>query len=515
MKKLNRLPLVSSFFITISVLMGAYVYAATYTTTVNLQTAADFAVLAGSGITSTNPPQVIIGDAGSAPTTSNGLTGAQVSGTNYTAGSAVVDQAKIHLTAAYVDAESRAGATVLSATSYDLGDDILTPGVYEIGTGAQITGTLTLDAENDPDAVFIFQIGSTLTTASASEVVLIRGAQPCNVFWQVTSSATLGTGTQFVGNILALESITDNGGSTVNGRLLARNGGVTLNNTDVTKQTCVAPPAPPSGGAGNNFPPVISIEKVPSPLALPSGPGSVTYTYTVLNVGGVPMSDVVVTDNKCTTVEYASGNHGDSRLDANETWIYTCTTTVDKTTTNTATVTASANDWRVIDTANATVVVGVPIVPPLIHMVKKPGQLLLPYGGGLVTYTYTVTNPGTAPLSNVSVADNKCNGLPPAQVTGHPGDINDNNLLEPDETWTFTCSTNLALTTTNTGIAQGTANGLTAIDYALATVVVSTPGLPSTGLGFGDKNVLWNLINSAGIAIVLLLLLSNKRRKQV
>jgi hypothetical protein len=111
------------------------VYAATYTTTVNLQSAADFAVLAGSGITSTNPPQVIIGDAGSSPTTSNGLTAGEVSGTNYTDGSAVVDLAKDHLTAAYIDAESRTGATVLSASTYELGGQTLTAGVYEIGTG--------------------------------------------------------------------------------------------------------------------------------------------------------------------------------------------------------------------------------------------------------------------------------------------------------------------------------------------------------------------------------------------
>jgi hypothetical protein len=334
------------------------------------------------------------------------------------------------------------------------------------------------------------------------------------VFLQVTSSATLGTGTQFAGNILALESITDNGGSTINGRLLARNGAVTLNNTQVTKQTCVAPPTSTGGGI-NDVPPVISIIKVPNPLALPSGAGSVTYTYKVLNVGGVKMNDVVVTDDKCEPVTYVSGNHGDSGLDAHEVWIYTCTTTVDQTTTNIATVTASANDWRVTDTSSATVIVGVPLVPPLINIVKSPSTLLLPYGGGQVTYNYVVTNPGTVPLSNVSVADNKCSGLPPAQITGHPGDLNNNNLLDPDETWTFTCNTNIPITTTNTGIAQGSANGLTAIDYALATVVVSTPGLPSTGLDFSDKNILWNIINSVGVIVALLLLFKARKKETI
>jgi hypothetical protein len=114
----------------------------------------------------------------------------------------------------------------------------LVPGVYNSGSTIGLTGTLTLDGGGDPDAVFVFQAGSSLTTASASKVVLTNGAQACNVYWQVTSSATLGTGSSFVGNILALTSITDAGGSTVNGRLLARNGAVTLNNTTIIRSFC-------------------------------------------------------------------------------------------------------------------------------------------------------------------------------------------------------------------------------------------------------------------------------------
>ena len=96
--------------------------------------------------------------------------------------------------------------------------------------GAQLTGPLTLDAQGDPNAQFVFQIGSTLTTASASSVVLVNGASPCNVYWQVGSSATLGTTTAFQGNLMALTSISLNNGATVQGRLLARNGAVTLIN---------------------------------------------------------------------------------------------------------------------------------------------------------------------------------------------------------------------------------------------------------------------------------------------
>ena len=128
-------------------------------------------------------------------------------------------------------------------TGQDLGGMTLTPGVYCFSTSAQLTGTLTLDAQGNPDAVFLFQIGSTLTTASDASVVLINGASSCNVFWQVGSSATLGTGTSLAGSILALSSITLNTGAGVTGRALARNGAVTLDDSHVT--LCVGgPPFP-------------------------------------------------------------------------------------------------------------------------------------------------------------------------------------------------------------------------------------------------------------------------------
>jgi hypothetical protein len=127
----------------------------------------------------------------------------------------------------------------------------------------------------------------------------------------------------------------------------------------------------------------------------------------------------------------------------------------------------------------------------LIHIVKTPSPLTLPVGGGAVTYTYTVTNPGTEPLSNVTVTDDKCTGLP-GRVAGHPGDINKNNLLESNEIWTFTCKSTLRQTTLNTATATGQANGLTARDLALATVVVAaSPSLPNTGLASYGHIVGW------------------------
>src|SRR4029077_17131484 len=118
-------------------------------------------------------------------------------------------------------------------TGQNLGGKTLTPGVYCFASSAQLTGALTLDAQGDANAVFIFKIGSTLTTASASSVVLINGGSPNNVFWQVGSSATLGTTTAFVGNIVALTSITLTTGVVVSGRVLARNGAVTMDTNTV------------------------------------------------------------------------------------------------------------------------------------------------------------------------------------------------------------------------------------------------------------------------------------------
>ncbi len=279
----------------------------------------------------------------------------------------------------------------------------------------------------------------------------------------------------------------------------------TLINTNIA-----LPPAPasPSSGGNNasnfNAPlPLINITKIPAPLALPSGPGSVTYTYTVTNVGQVPMIGVWVKDNQCSAVNFISGDtNNNTVLDLDETWVYRCTTLVSKTTTNTATAHGQANGWDGYDIANATVVVGTNVTPPLIHVIKKPNVFVLPSGGGAVTYSYLVTNPGTVPLSDVSITDDKCTGLP-GRVVGHPGDLNKNNLLENNETWQFTCETRLTQTTTNIGTAVGHANGLTAVDLSPATVVVATPGLPNTGIGPDDNSGVWNTIIVAGILVAI------------
>lgn len=198
-------------------------------------TAGNFAVLGGSTVTNTGAT-VVTGDLGLSPGTSiTGFPPGEVRGAIHQT-DAVALQAKKDLVTAYDDAAGRSSNGTISA---DLGGQTLTPGVYRGAPSLQLTGTLTLDGRGDANAVFIFQAPvSTLVTASASRVILTGGAQACNVVWQVGSSATLGTGSSFTGNILALQSITLNHGATVDGSTLARNAAVTLDQNTVSRALC-------------------------------------------------------------------------------------------------------------------------------------------------------------------------------------------------------------------------------------------------------------------------------------
>ena len=205
---------------------------------VDLGTADGYAVLGGQTVTNTGP-SVITGDLGVSPGSAvTGFPPGIVSppGTIHPA-DAVALQAQTDVTVAY---DTTAGLPCTAdLTGLNLGGLTLTPGVYCFSSSAQLTGTLTLDGQGDPEADFVFKTGSTLTTASASTVVLINQAQACRVFHQVGSSATLGTNSQFVGTILALTSITATTGTSVQGRLLARNGAVTLDTNSVTRPVCL------------------------------------------------------------------------------------------------------------------------------------------------------------------------------------------------------------------------------------------------------------------------------------
>jgi hypothetical protein len=203
-----------------------------------LGVAASFLVLGGSTVTNTGPT-TIMGDLGVAPGLAiTGFPPGLVVGGATHAGDATALQAQSDVTAAYTVLAGDPCAHDL--TGKDLGGLTLTQGVYCFSSEAQLTGNLVLDAQGDAGAVFIFQIGSTLTTGSNASVVFTNGGQDCRAFWQIGSSATLGTDTVFAGSILALTSITLNTGASVSGRALARNGAVTMDDNHVFSTTCVA-----------------------------------------------------------------------------------------------------------------------------------------------------------------------------------------------------------------------------------------------------------------------------------
>jgi hypothetical protein len=208
---------------------------------VPLGAATTFAVLAASTVTNTGP-SIVTGDLGVSPGTAvTGFPpGVVIGGGTIHSNDMAAINARAALTAAYLNAEGQlADATIPT----ELGGTTRTPGVYNSAAGTfGITGNLTLNAQGNPNAIFIFKTASTLITASGSTVTLTGGAQACNVFWQVGSSATLGTGSSFAGTILAQASITATTNVTVNGRLLARTGAVTLDTNTITRPLCQFPP---------------------------------------------------------------------------------------------------------------------------------------------------------------------------------------------------------------------------------------------------------------------------------
>jgi type VI secretion system secreted protein VgrG len=233
-----------------------------------------FAVLAGSTVTNTGSTTVT-GNLGVSPGSAvvGFPPGLLVGGTIHAA-DAVALNAQNAVTTAYNSLASQPCTQTL--TGQDLGGLTLTPGVYCFSSSAQLTGTLTLNAQGDSNALFIFKVGSAITTASGSSVVVINGGLLCNVFWQVGSSATLGTGTAFIGNILALTSITMNTGATLQGRALARNGAVTLASNTITASCLVALPP-------GSCPPIAL-----SPAVLPNGSVGAAYSQTLAASGGTP-----------------------------------------------------------------------------------------------------------------------------------------------------------------------------------------------------------------------------------
>jgi hypothetical protein len=253
---------------------------------VDLGVAQPFVVLGGESVTNTGP-SVLNGDLG--VSTGSSLVGfgspAVVTGATH-----VDDEVAANAQAAALRAyDAAAGEPVPDGnvlTGQDLGNRVLTPGAYRFASSAQLTGELTLDAEGDPDAQFVFQIGSTLTTASASSVRLVGGASPCNVFWQVGSSATIGSTTAMQGNVLAKVTASLDSEATVLGRVLAQTGSVTLINNRLDASMCHPPVTTPGAGDDDDDSGNAGGSGGPSGGGTTGGPAGDTRGSAVTTAGG-------------------------------------------------------------------------------------------------------------------------------------------------------------------------------------------------------------------------------------
>ena len=276
----------------------------------------------------------------------------------------------------------------------------------------------------------------------------------------------------------------------------------------------VPPPSGGGGGGGHSTPiiPVIGVTKTPSPSSIKGESGSVTYSYVVWNVGGKrALRDITVKDDKCSSLVLLSGDtDNDQKIDILEKWKYSCTMVLSKTTTNIVTATGYGDDSRhlkTVDTATATVVVG--SLKPMVNIEKTPSRLTpFPFGGGSVTYTYGVTNPGVLPLSNVRLSDDKC-----SKISSPSGDANTNGLLDLNERWTYSCQMHISVTTRNTVVVTAEANGFIVTDSAIADVFVGTPGLPNTGIP-PEETVPWNIVLGAGVFLILMSVLFFLKKKR-
>ena len=207
----------------------------TVQTPVSLAGSSNLAILAGSAISNTGAT-IITGDMGLSPGTSvGGFPPGILNGTLHI-NDAIANQAKLDLTAAYNDAAGRTSTDIVTLSG-NIGGLTLTPGLYKsTSTLAISSGDLTFDAKGNPNAVFIIQIASSLTTTSGRQVILSGGALASHIFWQVGSSATFGTTSVFKGTVLAMQSITFNTGATLDGKALARTGAVIMAGNTIVNQ---------------------------------------------------------------------------------------------------------------------------------------------------------------------------------------------------------------------------------------------------------------------------------------
>jgi ice-binding like protein/Big-like domain-containing protein len=324
--------------------------------TVPLGTANPFAVLGGSTVTNTGP-SVINGDLGVSPLTSiTGFPPGVVNGTVHPA-DGVASGAQDDLVIAYDNAAGRSSDVTLSA---DPVGSTLAPGTYTASSSLDLSGDVTLDAHQDPNAVFVFQVGSGLTVASGSRILLQGGAQACNVFWQVGTSATIGSGSAFVGNILALTSISMDTGATLDGRALARNGAVTLDTNTITKSTC-APPAPPTSGD------ISATTESGTPVSIQLNGGDTTGATLTYTITGQPSNGTLGPIDQTTgTVLYTPGNG----FSGSDSFTYEVSSNNGTSDTATGAITVTAGPPSTVPPTTA----GVPATPTTTIALKKKLQ---------------------------------------------------------------------------------------------------------------------------------------------
>ncbi len=328
-----------------------------------LGVAETFGVLGGSIVTNTGGT-AITGDLGVSPGLAiTGFPPGTYTGTLHSA-DAVAAQAQVDLTTAYNAIV--ATPTLVDLTGTDLGGLTLTPGVYGFDTSAQLTGALTLATGLNRNAVFIFKIASTLTTASASSVTVTGAGSDCNVFWQIGSSATLGSTTTFAGNILALQSISLNTGASVSGRILARNGPVTLD-TNLVTVPC----------------PLITLLPAP-PLA--QGTVGVAYSRTITASGGTAPYTYSITAGALPTGLSLSGG---GVISGTPTAAGTSTFTV--TATDAAGCTGLQAYTLVINAATCPTITLLPAPPLPQGTVGIAYSQILTASGGTAPYTFNIT----------------------------------------------------------------------------------------------------------------------------
>jgi uncharacterized repeat protein (TIGR01451 family) len=519
LSRLARIILLSAFFI------APFAPAAMAQVAPPLGTTQSFAVLGSSTVTNTGPT-VITGDLGVDPGTAiTGFPPGTVVGGTTDSADAIALQDQNDNTTAY---NNLASQTCTTTVSTDLGGLTLVPGVYCFSSSAQLTGALTLDAGGDSSAVWIFQIGSTLTTASNSSVVLINGAQQCNVFWQVGSSATIGTTTTFVGNIFALASVTLTTSATLSGRALAQTGAVTMDSNVVSLTTCSAQPIPPTVG------------KTFSPATITAGGGS-TLTITLSNSNATAASltaaltdtlpaGVVVSGAATTTCSGGTASVGTSTVTLTGGSIPangSCDVTVDVSAASGGTYINSIATGALQTTngnnagpAVATLTVNAPaMVAPSIGKAFSPATI---NAGGTSTLVITLSNASSVPAAlTAALVDTMPSGVvisatPAAATTCTGGVATDTSSTVTLSAGTIPADSSCTVTVAVTAAAGGnyvnslaagalqTSNGNNA-GPALATLTVNVPAavLPTVGKTFTPATI------SAGGTSTLIITLSN------